>query len=111
MHDSIHDIARRYCCSHGVSRRVSNRIGLGCLPYATGQARALGGGYYTYICGAIDLRVGFLAAWLYFLYDPVPAGFVLPYIGSVLEQACGRGASPTDVLKSRDRRARWQEGN
>ena len=31
--------------------------------------------------------MGFLAAWLYFLYDPMLAGFILAYIGSVLEQA------------------------
>src|ERR1700744_5338730 len=45
------------------------------------------GGYYTYISRTVDPRVGFLAGWLYFLYDPVLAGFILAYIGSVLEQA------------------------
>ena len=45
------------------------------------------GGYYTYISRTVDPRVGFLAAWLYFLYDPMIAGFILAYIGSVLEQA------------------------
>jgi amino acid transporter len=45
------------------------------------------GGYYTYISRTVDPRVGFLAAWLYFLYDPMLAGFILAYIGSVLEQA------------------------
>ncbi len=45
------------------------------------------GGYYTYISRTVHPRVGFLAAWLYFLYDPMLAGFILAYIGSVLEQA------------------------
>lgn len=45
------------------------------------------GGYYTYISRTVHPRVGFLAAWLYFLYDPLLAGFILAYIGSVLEQA------------------------
>ena len=45
------------------------------------------GGYYTYISKTVHPRVGFLAAWLYFLYDPMLAGFILAYIGSVLEQA------------------------
>jgi amino acid transporter len=45
------------------------------------------GGYYTYISRTVGPRVGFLAAWLYFLYDPMLAGFILAYIGSVLEQA------------------------
>ena len=50
-----------------------------CLPSA--------GGYYTYISQTVHPRVGFLAAWLYFLYDPILAGFILAYMGSVLEQA------------------------
>ena len=45
------------------------------------------GGYYTYISRTVHPRVGFLAAWLYFLYDPMLAGFILAYIGSVLEEA------------------------
>lgn len=45
------------------------------------------GGYYTYISRTVGPRTGFLAAWLYFLYDPMLAGFILAYIGSVLEQA------------------------
>jgi amino acid transporter len=45
------------------------------------------GGYYTYISRTVHPRVGFLAAWLYFLYDPMLAGFILAYIGAVLEQA------------------------
>ncbi len=32
-------------------------------------------------------RVGFLASWLYFLYDPILAGFILAYMGTVLEPA------------------------
>ena len=45
------------------------------------------GGYYTYISRSVHPRVGFLASWLYFLYDPTVAGFILAYIGSVIEQA------------------------
>lgn len=45
------------------------------------------GGYYTYVSRTVDPRVGFLASWLYFLYDPTVAGFLLAFIGSVMEQA------------------------
>ena len=45
------------------------------------------GGYYTYVSRTVHPPVGFLASWLYFLYDPVVAGFLLAFIGSVLEQA------------------------
>ncbi|MGA3265775.1 MAG: APC family permease [Verrucomicrobiota bacterium] len=50
-----------------------------CLPSA--------GGYYTYISRTVHPRVGFLASWLYFLYDPILAGFILAFMGSVLEKA------------------------
>ncbi len=43
------------------------------------------GGYYTYVSRTVHPRIGFLTAWLYFLYDPTVAGFCLAYIGSVLE--------------------------
>ena len=45
------------------------------------------GGYYTYVSRTVHPRVGFLASWLYFLYDPTVAGFALAFIGSVLKQA------------------------
>lgn len=45
------------------------------------------GGYYTYVSRTVHPRVGFLASWLYFLYDPMVAGFLLAFIGSVMEQA------------------------
>jgi amino acid transporter len=45
------------------------------------------GGYYTYVSRTVHPRVGFLASWLYFLYDPTVAGFLLAFIGSVLEEA------------------------
>jgi amino acid transporter len=45
------------------------------------------GGYYTYISRTVHPRVGFLASWLYFLYDPTVVGFVLAFMGSVLQQA------------------------
>ncbi len=44
------------------------------------------GGYYTYISRTVHPRAGFLATWLYFLYDPTVAGFVLAFVGSVMEQ-------------------------
>jgi len=44
------------------------------------------GGYYTYISRTVHPRAGFLSSWLYFLYDPTVAGFVLAFIGYVLEQ-------------------------
>ena len=45
------------------------------------------GGYYTYISMTVHPRVGFLAAWLYFLYDPMLVGFILAFLGSVIERA------------------------
>ncbi|MGA2206763.1 MAG: APC family permease [Terracidiphilus sp.] len=54
-----------------------------CLPSA--------GGYYTYISRTVNPQVGFLAAWLYFLYDPIVAAFILAYLGSVIEHALKAG--------------------
>ena len=45
------------------------------------------GGYYTHISRTVHPRAGFMASWLYFLYDPMLAGFILAFIGSVIEQA------------------------
>lgn len=54
-----------------------------CLPSA--------GGYYTYISRTVHPRAGFLASWLYFLYDPTLGGFTLAFIGSVFQEALRAG--------------------
>jgi amino acid transporter len=43
------------------------------------------GGYYTYVSRAIHPRAGFLAAWLYFLYDPPTTPVCLAFMGFALE--------------------------
>ena len=42
------------------------------------------GGYYTYISRTLNPRVGFLAAWMYFLYDPLTAAINLAFMGFLL---------------------------
>lgn len=44
------------------------------------------GGYYTYVSRTVHPRAGFLASWLYFLYDPTLGGFTLAFIGSIFQE-------------------------
>ena len=43
------------------------------------------GGYYTYISRTLHPRAGFLAAWMYFLYDPLTAAVNLAFMGFLLQ--------------------------
>jgi amino acid transporter len=43
------------------------------------------GGYYTYVCRSLNPRAGFLAAWMFFLYDPLTAAVNLAYLGFLLQ--------------------------
>ncbi len=43
------------------------------------------GGYYTYVSRTVHPRVGFLSAWLYFLYAPPTAAFSLAFVAYVFE--------------------------
>jgi amino acid transporter len=43
------------------------------------------GGYYAYTTRTIGPRAGFLTAWMYALYSPILPGFMLAYLGSILE--------------------------
>jgi len=43
------------------------------------------GGYYTYIGRTISPRVGFLASWMYFLYDPFGGLLNMVFMGFVLQ--------------------------
>lgn len=45
------------------------------------------GGYYTYVSHTINPRAGFLTSWLYFLYDPLAAGFSLAFVGAITEES------------------------
>ena len=43
------------------------------------------GGYYTYVSQSINPRAGFLAGWMFFLYEPFTAAINLAYLGFLLE--------------------------
>ena len=43
------------------------------------------GGYYAYTSRTLGPRAGFLTAWMYALYSPILPGFMLAYLGSVLD--------------------------
>jgi amino acid transporter len=43
------------------------------------------GGYYTYVCRSLNPKAGFLAAWMFFLYDPLTAAVNLAYLGFLLQ--------------------------
>ena len=43
------------------------------------------GGYYTYVCRSLNPKAGFLAGWMFFLYDPLTAAVNLAYLGFLLQ--------------------------
>ena len=43
------------------------------------------GGYYTYVCRSLNSKAGFLAGWMFFLYDPLSAAVNLAYLGFLLQ--------------------------
>src|ERR1700728_110805 len=43
------------------------------------------GGYYTYVSRSLNPKAGFLAAWMFFLYDPLTAAVNLAYLGFLLQ--------------------------
>src|SRR5271163_3410387 len=43
------------------------------------------GGYYTYVCRSLNTKAGFLAGWMFFLYDPLTAAVNLAYLGFLLQ--------------------------
>jgi amino acid transporter len=45
------------------------------------------GGYYAYTTRTLGPRAGFLTAWMYALYSPILPGFMLAYLGSVLDSS------------------------
>lgn len=45
------------------------------------------GGYYTYISHTVHPRAGFLAAWLYLLYDPTATAINIAFMGIFFERA------------------------
>ena len=45
------------------------------------------GGYYAYTSRTLGPRAGFLTAWMYALYSPILPGFMLAYLGSILESS------------------------
>jgi amino acid transporter len=51
------------------------------------------GGYYTYVSRGINPRVGFLAGWVYFLYDPLIPNLctltVATYVAATIQQLFG----------------------
>src|SRR5438445_10842724 len=51
------------------------------------------GGYYTYVSRGINPQVGFLAGWVYFLYDPLIPNLctltVATYVAATIQQLFG----------------------
>jgi len=43
------------------------------------------GGYYTYVSRSLNPKAGFLAAWMFFLYDPLTGAVNLAYLGFLLQ--------------------------
>ncbi len=43
------------------------------------------GGYYTYVARSLNPKAGFLAAWMFFLYDPLTCAVNLAYLGFLLQ--------------------------
>ncbi len=58
-------------------------IGVGVIQLARHLPSA--GGYYTYVSRTVHPRVGFLTAWLFFLYSALIPAFCLTMMGWVLE--------------------------
>jgi len=44
------------------------------------------GGYFTYVSRTLHPRLGFMTAWLYFLYDPTVLALNLAIVGVIFEQ-------------------------
>src|SRR6202050_3286230 len=43
------------------------------------------GGYYTYVSRSLNPKAGFLAAWMFFLYEPLTGSVNLAYLGFLLQ--------------------------
>ena len=43
------------------------------------------GGYYTYVARSLNPKAGFLAAWMFFLYEPLTCAVNLAYLGFLLQ--------------------------
>ena len=43
------------------------------------------GGYYIYVARSLKPKAGFLAAWMFFLYDPLTCAVNLAYLGFLLQ--------------------------
>src|SRR5271156_4727139 len=43
------------------------------------------GGYYTYVSRSLNPKAGFLAAWMFFLYEPLTGAVNLAYLGFLLQ--------------------------
>lgn len=44
------------------------------------------GGYFTYVSHTLHARLGFLTAWLYFLYDPTGAAINFSIVGIIVQE-------------------------
>ncbi len=53
------------------------------------------GGYFTYVSRTLHPRLGFMTAWLYFLYDPTVLAINLAIVGVIFEQTLKTYASIT----------------
>jgi amino acid transporter len=70
--------------SYGLAFLVCLSIGLSMIQLTRHLPSA--GGYFTYVSRTLHARLGFLTAWLYFLYDPTGAAINFTIVGIILQQ-------------------------
>src|SRR6058998_1343032 len=67
--------------AYGLAFLVCLSIGLSLIQLARHLPSA--GGYFTYVSRALHPRLGFLTAWLYFLYDPTAVAINFTILGFI----------------------------
>jgi amino acid transporter len=70
--------------AYGLAFLVCLSIGLSLIQLARHLPSA--GGYFTYVSRALHPRLGFLTAWLYFLYDPTAVAINFTILGIIFEK-------------------------
>jgi amino acid transporter len=70
--------------SYGLAFLVCLSIGLSMIQLTRHLPSA--GGYFTYVSRTLHARLGFLTAWLYFLYDPTGAAINFAIVGIIIQQ-------------------------
>src|ERR1700678_2860601 len=69
--------------AYGIAFLIVMMLGV-CLPQLALHLPSAGG-YYTYVSRSLNPKAGFLAGWMFFLYDPLTAAVNLAYLGFLLQ--------------------------